>query len=256
MKRALLAVSLLAISSAFAAETPTLFWIHEEIVKPSSAVSYETASKDFAKALSEKKVGSVRLLAFSTPEMHYYFVTPLGSFGSLDSVHEDWEKAKAAVGAGRFNELEARGNEAISSYNEFVIAKRAALSYEPAHPRLAIPEHQVHYWDFYYLMPGKEQEAEAVARDYAALFKAKDIPESYTVFSCIFGNDLPLMLVSIPGKSAADLVAAEERTTATLGSELKALQARAMAITRRYERHQVNARPDLSYSPPSPAPPK
>jgi hypothetical protein len=101
--------------------------------------------------------------------------------------------------------------------------------------------------DFYYLLPGKQSEAEAIARDYVALFKQKNITQRYSIFMNIMGNDLPVLVAAIPGKSEADVVAADQSTEATLGADVRPLQARAMAITRRFERRTATYRPDLSY---------
>ncbi len=211
MKRMILLVSLLA-SAGFAADMPKpdLFLIHEEIVKPGAVMAYEAASKDFIAALAEKKL------------------------------------AKAAIGADRWAALERRGADATVSYNEFVTMRRPDLSYVPANPRLKAEEQKFVRLDFYYLVPGKQAEAEAIAKDYIALFKAKNITEPFTIYMDVTGNDLPLLVAGIPAKSASDQSAAEERVNSILGSDVLPLQARAMAITRRFDRRTVVYRPDLS----------
>ena len=49
-----------------------------------------------------------------------------------------------------------------------------------------------------YLIPGKEKEAEQVAKDYAALFKQKNMNDSWNLYQGLIGNDLPVFIVSIP----------------------------------------------------------
>ncbi|HEY8134229.1 MAG TPA: hypothetical protein VII12_20290 [Thermoanaerobaculia bacterium] len=251
MKRIALLVSLLGLSSALAQEMPKpeLYIIHEEIIKPSSMMAYEVASKDFVNALAEKKVSSPALTwnAYVTNDMHYLYVVRIPNFAAMDSSMAEWDKAKTAVGAARWADLERRGSEGTASYNEIVTMRRPDLSYMPANPRLKIEEEKYVRLDFYYLQPGKQAEAEAIARDYVALFKQKDIAERYSIFITVLGEDLPLLVAAIGAKSEADSVSADERVNATLGADVRPLQARAMAITRKFERRQALYRPDLSY---------
>jgi len=251
MKRMVLLVSLLVVTFVFAQEMPKpeLYVIHEEVVKPSGMMAYEAASKDFLSALAEKKFNSPALTwnAYMTNDMHYLYVVRIPNFAALDNTMTEWDKAKNAVGAARWADLERRGSEPMASYNEIVTMRRPDLSYMPANPRLKMEEHRYVRLDFYYLVPGKTAEAEAIARDYVALFKQKNIGESFSIFMGILGEDLPVLVASIPGKSEADVVAADERVNAAVGTDVRPLQARAMAITRRFERRAAMFRPDLSY---------
>jgi hypothetical protein len=260
MKRIALLVSLLSISSAFAQDMPRpeLYIVHEELIKPGSMMAYEAASKDFINALAEKKVTSPALTwnAYVTDDMHYLYVVRIPNFAAMDSSMGEWDKAKAAVGAARWADLERRGSEGMASYNEIVTMRRPDLSYMPANPRLKMEEQHYVRLDFYYLVPGKQAEAEAIAKDYIALFKQKNIAESFNIYIGVMGNDLPVLVAAIPAKSGADQAMADERVNATLGADVRPLQARAMAITRRFDRRTATYRPDLSYPAPMTMPAK
>lgn len=253
MKRMILVFSFFALSTAFAADMPKpeLYLIHEELIRPESMPAYESAAKDFMAALAEKKVSSPALTwnAYITDDLHYLYVMPIASFAALDSSPAEWDKAKAAVGADRWSTLERRGAAATSSYNEFVTMHRPDLSYIPANPRLKPEEERFIQLNFYYLLPGKQSEAEAISRDYVALFKQKNISDPFSIYMGVMGNDLPVVVAVIPAKSAADQIAAEERINAALGADLLPLQARAMAVTRRFDRRTATFRPDLSRMP-------
>jgi hypothetical protein len=256
MKRVFLPLSLFLAATSFAADMPKpeLYIIHEEVVKPSAVMAYEAVSKDFVAALTEKKVSSPALnwFALMTTDFHYVYVARLDSFAALDSSQAEWNKAKDAVGPERWSALERRGNDAISSYSEVVTMRRPDLSYVPANPRLKPEEHRYFRLFFYYLIPGKEKDAEALAKDYVALFKQKNVPNPFSIFMSVFGNDLPLLVVSSPAKSAADYAAEDERVNAMVGADVRPLEQRAMAITRRLETREGMVRPDLTYPPPAP----
>lgn len=251
MKRTFLLLSFLVSFAAFGADAPKpeLYIIHEEVVKPSAVAAYEAASKDFLAALWEKKVTSPAFnwTAGMTTDFHYLYIARIENFAALDRNMAEWEKAKQAVGVDRWSSIERRSNDAISSYAEFVSMYRPDLSYMPATPRLKPEEHRYSRLQFFYLMPGKEKDAEAIARDYIALFKQKNIGDGFNLYMAIFGEDLPLLVASVGAKSPADYAAADERTNALLGADLRALQQRAMSITRRFEERDVLMRPDLCY---------
>jgi hypothetical protein len=235
---------------------PELYIVHEDIVKPSALMQYEAASKDFISALTEKKFSSPMLnwRAFMTPDMHFVYVGHLDNFASLDTMQTEWGRAREAVGAARWDDTDRRGNEATSSYNDLLVLYRPDLSYIPANPRLSMSDRRYVRWDFYYLLPGHQKEAEAIARDYVALFKQKNIAESFNIYMAVYGNDLPLLVAAIPGRSDADLIAANNGVNTTLGADVRPLQQRALAITRKFERREGTLRPDLGYPPPAPTP--
>jgi hypothetical protein len=258
MKRTFLPLcSILVSLAAFGQQMskPELFLVHEEIIKPSSLMQYEAASKDFISALTEKKFISPMLnwRAFMTPDMHFVYIGHLDNFASLDSMESEWGRAREAVGPARWDDTDRRFGDATSSYNDFIVMYRPDLSYIPANPRLSMSDRRYVRWDFHYLLPGHQKEAEAIARDYVALFKQKNLPDSFNIYMAVYGNDLPLLVVAIPGKSEADLLAADDRVNTTLGADVRPLQQRALAITRKFERREGTLRPDLSY--PAPAAP-
>jgi hypothetical protein len=257
MRRILLLVSCLTASASLAQNMPKpdLYLVHEEIAKPSSMAGYESAGRDFLSALTEKKVNSpaLRWTTFTTTDMHYIYLVHLDSFAALDNSNAEWNKARETVGATRWDDLSNRGNSAVQSYNESIVMYRPDLSYNPATPRVPMAERRFYRWDIYYLIPGKEKEAEQVAKDYAALYKQKNMTDSWNLYQGLIGSDLPVFIVAIPARNETDLVTADQGVNNTLGADLRTLQARAVALTRRFERREGISRPDLSYPPPTSA---
>ena len=258
MRRTALALALFALPlvSAFAADAPPkpdLYVIHEEVVPPAMVPRYEAVTKEMLGMLAEKNVTnpSMAFTTFMTTDMHYVFVSRLqGGLGGLDAMYNAWMSLPDTLGKEKYKDLETRSAATMSSYNEMIIMRRADLSYEPATPRIKPEEHRFYRWDFYYLQPGKESEAEAIARDYVALFKSKNVGDGFSIFMATMGQDLPLLIAGIPSKSPADFATVDEKTNATLGADLRALQGRALGITRRIEHREGWYRPDLSYPAP------
>lgn len=254
MKRLSLAIATVLFSlSAFAADPPKmqLFIVHEETAVPSMVAQYEGVTKDLIKSFAEKKMTSPSFMVntYMTSDFHYLYITPIANWGQMDTISKDWMSAPEMVGKEKWADLMKRGGAATVSYDDAVAARRDDLSYVPENPRVKMEEEPFARIDYYYLKPGTEQEAEQIARDYAKLFREKKIPDGFTIYMAMSGHDLPLLVAVIPAKSPADFAATDERTSAALGDALKALQGRAMSITRRLEHKDSWFRPDLSYMP-------
>ena len=254
MRRTALALGLLLLPAAlFAQPKPSFITVHEEVVPPSMAMRYEALTKEFLAAMAAKNVTdpNIGFTAFMTPDFHYVYISRLqGGLGGYETMYNAWMSLPDKVGKDKWADLMARSIGTTSSYNEILAMRRDDLSYMPATPRLKPEEQMYARWQFYYLVPGKESEAEQVAKDYAALFKSKNIPDGFTIYMAMNGNDLPLLVAAITAKSPADFAMSDEKNTATLGNDLRALQARALSITRKFETREGWYRPDLSY--PSP----
>lgn len=260
MKRGLLALlcvlSLtLSVSAQMAPPKPEFYLIHEEIARPSMLMQYESTTRELLKTLAEKnadpKIFTMNL--YVTPDFHYLYVVPISNWAAIDAFQQSWMSMGQSVGKERWQDLMNRGNAAMSSYNEFVVMKRPELSYVPATPRLKPEERRFAHWMYYYLDTAHLNETEQVAKDYAAMFKAKNIGDPFTVYEAVSGNNLPLWIVSVPARSAADFYANDERVNAMLGADVRPLQARAMANTRKFEIRSGVYHPEMSY--PMPAAP-
>jgi hypothetical protein len=260
MRRTALALALLALPffSAFADDPqppkPDLYVVHEEVVPPGMMMKYEAVTKEMLGTFAAKNVMNPNLAfsTFMTNDMHYVYLSRLtGGLNGLEAMYNAWMSMPDTVGKDKWKDLETRGSATMSSYNEVLIMRRPDLSYEPASPRLKLEEQAYYRWQFYYLQPGKESEAEQICRDYAALFKSKNVSDGFTIFMAMMGQDLPLLVAAIPARSPADFAMVDEKNSAMLGNDLRALQMRALSITRRLENREGWYRPDLSYPMPS-----
>lgn len=258
MKRTVLALALFALPFAALAQpapppAPTFITVHEEIVPPSMVARYESLTKEFLGMLAAKNINdpNIAFTAFMTPDFHYIYVSRLqGGLSGYETMFNAFMALPEKVGKEKWQDLMTRSIGTTSSYNELLAMRRDDLSYFPATPRLKPAEQVYVRWQFYYLVPGRESEAEQVAKDYAALFKAKNIADGFTIYMAMNGNDLPLLVAAIGAKSPADWASNDEKVNAMLGNDIRPLQARALAITRKFETREGWLRPDLSYPPP------
>lgn len=238
--------------SAQPAEGP-LHVVHEERAKPSKIAEYEAANKDF-QAMVKKNLAAMpnfRYTALQGEDFTWYFVAPIKGFAGMDAIGKDFAALAQAEGA-RFADLMKRGGATMEYMKDWVVMELPTLSYQPATPRLKPEELKLFRYDYYYVMGDKEMEAEAVAAEFAALYRSKNMPNGYRVFKGVAGIETPVIIVESGGKDAADLQAADDKDRAALGDAFQKLIARAFSITRRFETKNGVLRNDVAV-PPSPA---
>jgi len=144
--------------------------------------------------------------AFSTSDFHYYFILPMTSAGDVDKIMQIFMvDLPRKVGAAKVADVMRRGGATMEKTHEWIVMRRDDISYMPAKPRLKPEEMEYVRYDFYYIKPGMEMEVDAIANDWKAALIAANINDGFTVYQPMVGGDLPLIVVTTGGKSAADL---------------------------------------------------
>ena len=167
------ALALLAPVAA-GAQTPggQYFVVHQEVARPSMVKEYESTSKEFVAMVkaNKAKMPHFSFNCLASPDFTYTFVAPIPNMAGMDAINADFGALAQAAGAS-FADLNKRSGTATEYIKEWVIQLVPELSYSPAEPRAGAARY-FHY-GIYYVMPGREMEAEAVGAEYVKLFKAK-----------------------------------------------------------------------------------
>jgi hypothetical protein len=249
MKRPILFLAgLLAAETAFAqAPQGHYFAVHQELAKPYMIKEYEATSKEFVAMV---KANKAKMPHFSFDcivgrDFLYTYIAPMPNLAGLDGINADFGALAQSAGAA-FADLMKRGGATTEVMRDGVVQLVPELSYQPAQPRLQPSEAKYRHYDIYYVLPGRETEADAVAAEYVKLFKAKNVTTGYNLFKGVLGHELPMVLVAIGAKDPVDFHTEDAKVEALLGAEGKALQAKAASLCRRFESRDGWMRPDLS----------
>ena len=226
---------------------PQYFVLHQERAKPSMIKEYESTTKEFVALVkaNKTKMPHFSFNAFVSPDFLYSYVSPIPNLAGMDAINGDFGALFQAAGPA-LSDLNKRGGVAMERVDEAVIQRLPELSYAPAEPRLESGRARYYHYGFYYVIPGREPEVEALGQEYLKLFKAKGVKNGYTIYKAVMGADMPYYFVSEGALDAADFETEDAKTAALVGPELQALGARLMALTRRYETREAVPRPDLS----------
>jgi hypothetical protein len=243
----LIAAPLLAADAA----APKLYVLHQEVVRPSALKAYEETNHEFLAAFKQHRdmLPGFSFTTVAGEDFIYNFITPIPDFAYAGTIYDMVDKVGRTMGEAKWADLLKRNGATIDSMTDSVFLEDPSLSYAPANPRLKPQEELYFHFDFYYIQTGREAEADAVARDFAALFRARNMSDGYHLMKLVFGHDLPLLVVAEGFRDAADFAAQDVAMRKTLGAEGEALFARAFAITRKFDRRNGWVRPDLSMLP-------
>ena len=96
------------------AESPEMFCIYKEIVKPGMTEQYEAALKYMISEFKAYQVDpeKVHWKTVSGPEIGYVYVMPIENFAGMDQMHANWMEAAAAIGEDKFEAMAAPMMEA------------------------------------------------------------------------------------------------------------------------------------------------
>ena len=253
---ATLALATLLVPAALVAQNvqntaaPRFFVLHQEVAKPSMLKQYEDTTKELTAAVHRHHELSpaFSFTAISGDDNLYTYVTPIQSMTDLESINNGFGALAQAEGA-KWADLMKRAGETMEYSRESIVMEDPSLSYNPEKPRLQLEEQAYLHIDLYYLKPGYEADADALARDFAALYRQKKVADGYRLFKVVMGPEMPLLIVTAGAKDPVDYATADKTARETLGAEGQALFQRAFAITRRFEQHGGWVRPDLSLAP-------
>jgi len=244
----LAALLLPAAAAAQEDEGPQMFFVHQEHVKPSMIGDYEAAAVDWMKLMSGSAAAKDKITyyAYSGPQIGFVYVLPIDDFSHFSDIGDAFDAVAEEVGA-PWKEAGDRSNTATDYFESGFYVHRPDLSYEPANPRLSEEEAQMVHWDFWYALPDKTDDLEAVAKEFVELYTSKGLDTGWNVYQAITGGDLPLYVVSVLARNEADFHANEARLNELAGAEAEKLGMKALKAARRVEPFIGWFRPDLSY---------
>ncbi|MEJ2310993.1 MAG: hypothetical protein P8Y10_01700 [Gemmatimonadales bacterium] len=229
-------------------EGPQMFFVHQEVVKPSMIAEYEAAAADWMKLLSgsTEAKGKIAYYAYSGPQIGFVYVVPIDDFSHFSEMGDAFDAVADEVGA-PWEEAGNRSDMAADHFESGFYVHRPDLSYEPANPRLGDDEVKMVHWDFWYALPDKTDDLEAVAKEFVELYTSESLDTGWNVYQAITGGDLPLYVVAVQARDEADFYANEARLNELVGAEAQKLGMKALKAARRVEPFIGWYRPDLSY---------
>jgi hypothetical protein len=233
--------------STVTAQTPSdgqLVRVLQIHVKPGMAAQYEAARKDVIAHLANHRF-SYPFSVSRDESLVYRNITPIENGADLDKRSGEFARIMASLDSS----IRRRLDEAIDHLTHWTFRTRPALGYAPENPRL-LPEDVGHYhYAFLYLRRGTGTEAAEALKNLRELWTKHAPGDTLVVAQATTGPDLPMLLVRISAKDAADYYAQSKRVQSTAGEEYLRLLAQLRSTYRRLEQSNNTVLPELSYQP-------
>ncbi len=240
-------------------KAPGLVVVYMDHVKPAMLKEYKAAALDMVALMKEEKLDAPAFdfWAFkSENSLTYSFVTPMHKMADLDAMYGEWMKLYKGPDKAKWEALDKRLGAALSCTDRVIAMRVDKASFHPKEPRLDPGEAKYRWYDYFYVQPGKHKEFVDLCGKLAAIAGEKGLADPWMVYSVIFGEKMPLFVVTSIAKDPGDY---EQEMTAfykALGDEGKKVMDEIMAITRNYKGEGQWFVPKLSYRSPSSMPEK
>jgi hypothetical protein len=173
------------------------------------------------------------------------FSVPLENTADLQVLGDTMNEMMATIAPEKGQEIQKLLDGTTEYREDGLIALRPNLSYMPENARLKPEETNFFNWSFTYILPGKEQALEEMAKKYKTLYQTKNIPDGFLLYEVIMGKEQPMYILVQSAKSPADYFSTDH--SEALGKEGAALQSKLWSVIRKVEYKQAWIARDLSH---------
>lgn len=230
-----------------AQDAPKMFWVHEDVVKPSMVAEYESICKDLTANLKKHNIQGPGMIVTNTADHRYLWVSPIASMGDIN--YDPFMTLSEKMGAEAMGALFDKMDKSYDTEHDYVIRLDEELSYMPD-GMTQTPEGQ-DYRKFHYFHYTPSN-ADAVKEKSAAikkLFESKGSKLHYRTYKSGFGTRGAFYMVAIAAKDAVDYASKIEENNKLLGEEWLQTYGDFQASLLEYEIVEGQMRPDMAYAP-------
>ena len=230
------------------AYSPTWWAVFSEQVAPANVAAFEESSAAMYEVIKANAPDDMVYFTLSGPETGYMYAIPMDSYEQFMEIGQQWEGMVEQVGREEWMEMDAAGSKFVTSRSMALFIERMDLSYAPEAPRLTMEAPMRHY-DYLYPVPGKEQDLEAVMREWIELYASQGVDSGWMVYQAFSGDDLPLYVIGTLAMDRGDYEADGDRLDEMFGEADDALYEKAGSLLRKFEHKDAWFRPELSLMP-------
>ena len=227
--------------------TPTMFWVHEDNVKPSMVQEYEKLQKALVENCKKHNIQTLNWITTSTDDFRYLYVSPINSMA--DITWEGFKPLQEAMGEEAFGQIFSDMDKCYDSHGDYILHLNEELTYMPE-GFTQTPEGQ-DYRRFYYVRTTPEHNGKLKEKMKAIknFYAEKGSKVHYRVYQSGFGTMGNFYLVAIAAKDGVSYETMGDENDAILGEERHELFGNMMQYVTSIEEVTGQMRPDLAYNP-------
>jgi len=246
LKTALFILTLLLIAP-ISASAQKMYRIHEDVVKPSHIMEYETVVKELLAMLKTHNIQDTNWITAVTNNSRYMFVAPIENYAVLDKpnfVSALIEKEGREKILGLFNRMD----KCYDTELDYMITLNEELTYMPEGITQTPDGENYREFHFVYVSPGNRSVVREKMKAIKELYKTKGSQTYYRVYNSGFGTDGEYYMVAIAAKDQEHMIQKGKANKELLGEDGEKAMWAMYSNVLRYEKVEADMRPDLAYS--------
>lgn len=223
-----------------------LYVVHEDHVKDGMQSKHDKADKVLLDAAREHKMKGMSWITFQADDNRVLYLYPIQSMADLDkNPFEDLEKK---MGKDNFENLFTDYNDTYTEHGDCILKLDKELSYMPDGITQTPAGQDYRELTYYWIPPGKDEEAEKLAKSVKQLYSSKNSKIHYRVYKSGFGNMGNYYMVAVAAESPEALEKRRQENMQLMGEEGKKLFDEIDRTVTKKEMVTGYLKPELSYA--------
>lgn len=236
-----------SIPSLFSQEnkTPVRIVVMTDVVIPNKADQYEQAQKDMNVFLTNN-YPNLKWDCVQFDRYEYNYIVDLKNYADIDEWNKTRMEKMKTVDQAEYKRLAAEFDGTISSNSRRIYTLDEKDSYTAKDPLVQPKDAKFLHFDYYELVPGKEDEALSIAHAISAINAKLNLRMSARIWRQNFGETNNAILLVRSDKSSSDFYSDMEKNNQMSNQEKKDLQKKFMSYVLKFDHWNGKTRPDLS----------
>ncbi|MDR3609275.1 MAG: hypothetical protein P4L27_01770 [Ignavibacteriaceae bacterium] len=223
----------------------TRLLVMQDVVYPYKVDAYEKAQKDMNDFIA-KNYPAVKWNCLQYDNYTYIYTVDLGDYGKIDEMNKMWQEKMKTVNQDDFKKYADQFLGTISQTNQLVVTKDDKGSYKAKDPYIKRNEAKFFHWDYFELIPGKEDDAVSIAREEAAYSEKMNLKMDYNLWRVSMGQNTNSIIFVSWDKDRVNFFTDMEKDNKLAGKEMEDMDKRFMTYVQKFEHWNGKPRPDLS----------
>jgi hypothetical protein len=246
--KATIIILIFVLLAPFYSSAQKMYRIHEDVVKPSHIMEYESIVKELLGMMKKHNVQDTKWITAVTNNSHYLFVAPIENYAALDEpnfVSVLVEKEGREKIMGLFNRMD----KCYDTELDYIITLNEELTYMPEGVTQTPEGENYREFHYVYVTPGNRAVLKEKMKAIKELYKSKGSKTYYRVYQSGFGTDGEYYMVAIAANDEEHMAQKGKANKELFGEDGQKTMWEMYQNVLKYEKMEGEMRPDMAYSP-------
>lgn len=222
-----------------------LYVVHEDHVNEGMMDQHKKADKMLSTAAKEHNTKDSGWITFEADDNRVMYLSPISGMKDLDRFF--FEDLQKKMGDEAFGKLFDSYDGTYSQHGDYILRLDKELSYMPDGMTQTPEGENYRELTYYHIPPGKEKEAEEMAKKVREMYSSKNSKVHYRLYKSGFGNMGNYFMVAVAAESPEDLEKKRKANMELMGEDGKKLFEEIDKTVTKKEKVTGYLRPELSY---------